>query len=190
MPFSSQISLLEFQIESRAVFKSHMRASLLLSNQTRNYAGSLTSGASVSRSNCKTAPSAQTFHLSKRHLLSFSRNRVCFACVDLIFLTPILEVWTVNDLIERVGPIERTAALKALLAWVDRGVLREENDAADIQRFRLLESAPTDVGAVPMGMTAAGSRVVLTEEQPAVLTVQQQQAEQMRVYWKVRFLVF
>ena len=167
-----------------------MRANLLLSNQTRNYAGSLTSGASVSTSNCKTAPSAQTFHLSKRHLLSFSRNRVCFACIDLIFLIPILEVWTVNDLIERVGPIERTAALKALLAWVDRGVLREENDAADIQRFRLLESAPTDVGAVPMGMTAAGSRVVLTEEQPAVLTVQQQQAEQMRVYWKVRFLVF
>ena len=108
----------------------------------------------------------------------------------MFFLTLISEVWTVNDLVERVGPIERPAALKALLAWVDRGVLREENDGAGSQRFRLLESAPTDVGAVPAGMTAAGSRVVLTEEQPAVLTVQQQQAEQMKVYWKVRFLVF
>jgi hypothetical protein len=105
-------------------------------------------------------------------------------------LTLILsEVWTVNDLIERVGPIERPVALKALLAWVDRGVLREENDEADIQRFRLLESAPTDVGSVPVGMTTAGSRVALTEEQPAVLTVQQQQADQMKVYWKVRSLV-
>jgi hypothetical protein len=189
MPFSI-LTKSKFQIESRAVFKSHMRASLQLSNQTRNYAGSLTSGASVSRSSCKTAPSAQTFHPSKQHLLSSSRNRVWFTCVDQYILTPILEVWAVNDLIERVGPIERTSALKALLAWVDRGVLREENDAADMHRFRLLESAPTDVGAVSMGMTAAGSRVVLTEEQPAVLTVQQQQAEQMRVYWKVRFLVF
>jgi anaphase-promoting complex subunit 2 len=96
----------------------------------------------------------------------------------------------VNELIERVGHIERSAALKALLAWVDRGVLREENDDADMQRFRLLESAPTDVGAVPVGMTTAGSRVALEEEQPAVLTVQQQQAEQMKVYWKVRFLDF
>jgi anaphase-promoting complex subunit 2 len=107
--------------------------------------------------------------------------------VDLTMLTLMLsEVWTVNDLIERVGPIERPVALKALLAWVDRGVLREENDEADIQRFRLLESAPTDVGSVPVGMTTAGSRVALTEEQPTVLTVQQQQADQMKVYWKVR----
>ena len=107
--------------------------------------------------------------------------------VDPTVLTLILsEVWTVNDLIERVGPIERSVALKALLAWVDRGVLREENDEDDVQRFRLLESAPTDVGTVPVGMTTGGSRVALTEEQPAVLTVQQQQAEQMKVYWKVR----
>ncbi len=98
------------------------------------------------------------------------------------------EVWTVNDLIERVGPIERPAALKALLAWADRGVLCEENDDGDMQRFRLLESAPTGVGAVPVGMTTAGSRVALAEGQPTVLTVQQQQAEQMKVYYKVRRL--
>jgi anaphase-promoting complex subunit 2 len=73
------------------------------------------------------------------------------------------------------------------MAWVDRGVLREESDGADVQRFRLLESAPTDGGAtVAVGMTTAGSRVGLAEEEPAVLTVQQQQAEQMKVYWKVR----
>jgi anaphase-promoting complex subunit 2 len=67
-------------------------------------------------------------------------------------------------------------------------VLREESDDADVQRFRLLESAPTDVSSVPVGvgMMTAGSRAALAEEQPAVLTVQQQQAEQMKVYWKVR----
>jgi hypothetical protein len=66
-------------------------------------------------------------------------------------------------------------------------VLREESDDADVQRFRLLESAPTDASSVQagVGVMTAGSRAALTEEQPAVLTVQQQQAEQMKVYWKV-----
>jgi len=94
------------------------------------------------------------------------------------------DVWTVSDLIERVGPLERSAALKALLAWVDRGVLREESNDVDVQRFRLLEHTPADAGAVPVGMATAGSRVALAEEEPAVLTVQQQLAEQMKVYWK------
>jgi hypothetical protein len=102
--------------------------------------------------------------------------------------SPSSDVWTVSDLIERVGPLERSAALKGLLAWVDRGVLREESDDANVQRFRLLESAPADASSVlaGVGVMTAGSRAALTEEQPAVLTVQQQQAEQMKVYWKVR----
>lgn len=91
-----------------------------------------------------------------------------------------------NDLLVRVGSVERSAALKALYAWTDRGVLREETDDADEQCFRLLERVPDDSGAGPAGMTAAGSRAVLAEEEPAMLTVQQQQAEQMKVFWKVR----
>jgi hypothetical protein len=174
--------------ESRAVFKNHMRESLQRSSPTRNYAFSLTLGASVSRSNYKIAPSARMFHPSKPHLSSFSRSRVRFLSWQSGTLVHShLDVWTVSDLIERVGPLERSAALKALLAWVDRGVLREESNGADVQRFRLLERAPTDVSAA-LGMTTAGSRAVLAEEQPAVLTVQQQQAEQMKVYWKVRRL--
>jgi len=94
----------------------------------------------------------------------------------------------VNDLIARVGTIERSAALKALLAWVDRGVLQETEDV-DVQRFRLLERAPEDAGAAPVGMSTAGSRTALVEEDPAILTVQQQQAEQMKVFWKVRHFV-
>ena len=91
-----------------------------------------------------------------------------------------------NDVVARVGPIERSAALKALFAWVDRGVLREETEKAGVQCFRLLECVPEDASASPVGMTAAGSRTVLAEEETAVLTVQQQQAEQMKVFWKVR----
>lgn len=99
------------------------------------------------------------------------------------------DVWTLNDLVTRVGIVERSAALKALLAWVDRGVLREDTEDVDIQSFRLLERVPEDAGDAPVGMTTAGSRTALAEEEPAVLTVQQQQAEQMKVYWKVRHLV-
>ena len=86
----------------------------------------------------------------------------------------------------RVGSVERSAALKALFAWTDRGVLREETDGAEEQCFRLLERVPEDSGSGPVGMSAAGSRAALAEEEPAMLTMQQQQAEQMKVFWKVR----
>jgi anaphase-promoting complex subunit 2 len=91
----------------------------------------------------------------------------------------------VNDLVARVGPVERSVALKALFAWVDRGVLREETENPNVQSFRLLECVPEDASAAHVGMTTAGSRTVLAEEETAVLTVQQQQAEQMKVFWKV-----
>ena len=91
-----------------------------------------------------------------------------------------------DDLVARVGTVERSAALKALFAWVDRGVL-QETENGDVQCFCLLERVPEDAGAVPVGMTTAGSRTALAEEEPAVLTVQQQQAEQMKVFWKVRY---
>ncbi|KAH9011082.1 hypothetical protein EDB85DRAFT_1879032, partial [Lactarius pseudohatsudake] len=80
--------------------------------------------------------------------------------------------------------VECSAVLKALLAWVDRGVLREETEDVDVQRCRLLKRVPDDVGAGPVGIMTAGSRMALVEEEPAMLTVQQQQAEQMKVYWK------
>jgi hypothetical protein len=95
----------------------------------------------------------------------------------------------VKDLVARVGTVERSSALKALFAWVDRGVLREETENVDVQCFRLLERVPEDAGVAPVGMTTAGSRTALAEEEPAMLTVQQQQAEQMKVFWKVRHSV-
>ena len=90
--------------------------------------------------------------------------------------------------------IDKAAALKAVTTWVDLGVLKEE----DVTVYRLLEvaeeSAPSGSKTVPRpGMhsdclLAIWRLIVLAaviEDVPAVLTVQQQQAEQMKVYWKV-----
>lgn len=93
-------------------------------------------------------------------------------------LNDISGMWTVEELCTRVGSgVERSAALKALLAWVDRGVLREEGNF-----FRLLETAEA-----PSKSAAATSRsAAMAEDDSPVMSVQQQQAAQMQVYWKVR----
>lgn len=52
-------------------------------------------------------------------------------------LTPISATWTVEGLIAGVGSVGRSAALKALLTWVDLGVLKEDREGT----FRLLEIA-------------------------------------------------
>ncbi len=50
-----------------------------------------------------------------------------------------VDVWSMDELMTRVGPISKSAALKALLTWVDKGVLKEEGDGS----FKLLEVAET-----------------------------------------------
>jgi anaphase-promoting complex subunit 2 len=40
-----------------------------------------------------------------------------------------------DELIEGVGAVDRTAALKALITWIDLGVLKEDEE----NTFRLLE---------------------------------------------------
>ncbi|EGO24136.1 hypothetical protein SERLADRAFT_416324 [Serpula lacrymans var. lacrymans S7.9] len=87
------------------------------------------------------------------------------------------DVWTLDELISRVGPINRNMASKALATWVDMGVLKEDEENI----FRLLEIAeePTSGSQAPIIRTAPP-----VEELPPVMSVQQQQAEQMKVYWK------
>lgn len=82
--------------------------------------------------------------------------------------------WTVDELITRVGKVTRSAALKALGAWVDMRLLKEESENV----FRLL-SVAEDVTEDATPKLAIGG-----EDLPPVISVQQQQAEQMRVYWK------
>ncbi|KAI0953198.1 hypothetical protein AcW1_007481 [Taiwanofungus camphoratus] len=86
------------------------------------------------------------------------------------------DVYTVDELVVKVGSVDRSVALKALMTWVDMGVLREDGG----NRFKLLEVAEGGTNA----KITSSRPVPIMEEVPAVLSVQQQQAEQMRVYWK------
>ncbi|KAG1748586.1 hypothetical protein EDB19DRAFT_2022764 [Suillus lakei] len=85
------------------------------------------------------------------------------------------DVWTVDELVLRSGSVNRNAAVKALATWVDMHVLKEDSEGV----FRLLSVAE---GHAP------GSRLQAPKpeagELPPVMSVQQQQAEQMKMYWK------
>lgn len=99
-----------------------------------------------------------------------------------------------DELIEAVGSVDRSAALKALITWVDLGVLKEDTE----DTFRLLEIAE-EPSAEPRERRAGMFMflhalsylltlgiVPVTPDVPPVASAQQQQAEKMRVYWKVR----
>ncbi|KAF8133687.1 hypothetical protein EV363DRAFT_1566343 [Boletus edulis] len=84
------------------------------------------------------------------------------------------DTWTVDELASRVGTVSRSAALKSLATWVDIRVLKEDGEHV----FKLLSVAEE---AIPGTKTAIKQA---TDELPPVMSVQQQQAEQMKVYWK------
>ncbi|KAJ7736365.1 hypothetical protein DFH07DRAFT_986179 [Mycena maculata] len=54
------------------------------------------------------------------------------------------DVWTIDELIAGVGAVDRTAALKALITWIDLGVLKEDQENA----FRLRRSRKCDLRAI------------------------------------------
>ncbi|KAH0831967.1 hypothetical protein J3R83DRAFT_12856 [Lanmaoa asiatica] len=87
------------------------------------------------------------------------------------------DTWTVDELISRVGTVSRIAALKSLATWVDMRVLKEDSEHV----FKLLS-----VGEKPMpgAKTAVPKLATGEDELPPMMSVQQQQAEQMKVYWK------
>ena len=61
-----------------------------------------------------------------------------FQNVDHLFLTGRLtDEWTMDELTSRVGPIDRSTALKALVTWMNLGVLKEDKE----NTFTLLEVA-------------------------------------------------
>ncbi|KJA24366.1 hypothetical protein HYPSUDRAFT_38802 [Hypholoma sublateritium FD-334 SS-4] len=82
--------------------------------------------------------------------------------------------WSLDELIKAVGSVTRSAAIKALSTWVDHGVLKEDPE----NTFILLERA--EEGGVSRGYRPAPT----AEEVPPLMTPQDQQAEQMRMYWK------
>lgn len=87
-------------------------------------------------------------------------------------------------LASRTGLTEHILVSKELATWVDLGVLRE--DAEDGQ-YTLLEIAEERVDRKGKSVAARGTEA--DEEPEAVSDVQQQQAEQMKVHWKVRLFL-
>lgn len=81
---------------------------------------------------------------------------------------------------------------KALNKWVSLGIIKEEEGG----EFVLLEmqeeggvipsvSRQGTFVAYPLRNQFAYKRLAVVEEAPSVMTVEQQQAEQMKVYWRV-----
>jgi anaphase-promoting complex subunit 2 len=105
-----------------------------------------------------------------------------------------LDTWTVDELIPRLGSVDHAPTVKALNMWADKGVLTEEKEAC----YKLLEIADTSIRApiqrareccsLPpvYNVKADWFHEAVEEEAPAIITVQQQQAEQMKIHWKVR----
>ena len=52
-----------------------------------------------------------------------------------ILISFLIGTWTLDELALRVGSIDRSAAVKALMTWIDLGVLKEESE----NTFKLLE---------------------------------------------------
>jgi anaphase-promoting complex subunit 2 len=88
----------------------------------------------------------------------------------------------IDELMERVALKDKPAALKALGTWVDLGVLRQDDQEG---QYTLLERAETDVDR---RRRAPNRAPAVADEPEPVVAAQQQQAEQMKMYWKVRFL--
>ena len=103
-----------------------------------------------------------------------------------------------QDLVATLGSVERPAIVKALVTWVELGVLKEDSESV----FKLLNVAAVDASS-RTAQKQPGARLikprspwvqssprvcftaVVVEEVLPVMTVQQQQAEQMKVFWKV-----
>ncbi|KAL4250662.1 Anaphase-promoting complex subunit 2 [Abortiporus biennis] len=89
------------------------------------------------------------------------------------------DVWTLNELIDEVGgSIDRVTALRALSSLVLHEILKE----SPLDTFNLLN---TKEDIEKYGVKGKQREVVMQEEATLpVVTVQQQQAEQMQVFWK------
>ncbi|XP_006463280.1 hypothetical protein AGABI2DRAFT_186909 [Agaricus bisporus var. bisporus H97] len=100
---------------------------------------------------------------------------------------------SLDELIQGLGGIDKGSVLKALLTWIDYGVLEEVEGREGM--FRVLEvenDRKRDGGGGGGGgegeertRQAVAAHVHAQESSlPPVVSAQQQQADQMRVYWK------
>lgn len=82
-----------------------------------------------------------------------------------------------DELISGVGSVDKAAALKSLITWVDLGVLKEENE----NTFRLLEVAEEPVAGARE--TRPGGRFPLDLSES--LTIAVCRVRQLLLLWKI-----
>ena len=111
------------------------------SNQTRNFAGCLISARFTWSSSSRIERLRPTWHHWKLLSLSFFQRKVkqppCLHVHSNRTDALLIDVWSLDGLIPRVGSVDRSSALKALVTWVDLGVLKENSENS----FQLLEVA-------------------------------------------------
>ncbi|KAF4576914.1 Anaphase-promoting complex subunit 2 [Pleurotus pulmonarius] len=86
--------------------------------------------------------------------------------------------WTLDGISKRLGLPQPNILSKAISTWLDLGVLAPAGEGV----YRVLEVS-ADQGAEAKDHVSRPATTVEVE-MPPVVSVQQQQAEQMRVYWK------
>ncbi|KDQ25445.1 hypothetical protein PLEOSDRAFT_1113443 [Pleurotus ostreatus PC15] len=85
--------------------------------------------------------------------------------------------WTLDDIAKRVGLSQPNILSKAVNTWLDLGVLASAGEGI----YRVLE---VSAGKGAEAKDHVHRPTTVEVEMPPVVSVQQQQAEQMRVYWK------
>lgn len=100
------------------------------------------------------------------------------------------EFWTLDELRDGVGGVDKGSVLKALLTWIDLGVVEEVEREDGASLFRVVEVLEERSGASSAGDEGRTRQAVAAQTHaqevtiPPVASAQQQQAEQMRMYWK------
>ncbi|KAJ7214102.1 hypothetical protein GGX14DRAFT_392871 [Mycena pura] len=101
-------------------------------------------------------------HLGTVHLELQLQDRVVEADVpplEAAFIELFSEknVWTMDELIDGVGAVGRAAALRALITWIDLGVIKED----EVNTFRLLEVAEEAAPSSRIGRSFFASHLLM-----------------------------
>ncbi|KZS92899.1 hypothetical protein SISNIDRAFT_474501 [Sistotremastrum niveocremeum HHB9708] len=83
-------------------------------------------------------------------------------------------VWSMDEISVKLGQLDHVTVQKGLLTWIEHGVVSDQGD----NTFRLLEQASTS------DVRPAARPMDIIEDTSPVVTTEQQQADQMRIYWQ------
>lgn len=106
----------------------------------------------------------------------------------------VIDTWKLTALSEKIN-VDASAIRKAIDIWIEHGVLCEDESGSYIllEKAGTIPSSSSRVNVPLQGakfsmlhcwMLTISFSAVIEDAVPAVMTAQQQEAEQMRVYWK------